>query len=147
MQVHTREAIKRKALIPICNCFSISTVLLTGPKSGNALSPVSNLSKSELRVYACVLLFFFPPPPAPLVRIRRSTRVSRAASVKDRRQPKTPEEAASELVAYRKQIQHCREIESRSDAGPRTRRFYDELCTTSRVLHVLTHLTVLLSCF
>lgn len=81
MQVHTREAIKRKALIPICNCFSISTVLLTGPKSGNALSPVSNLSKSELRVYACVLLFFFPPPPpAPLVRIRRSTRVPRAAS-------------------------------------------------------------------
>lgn len=65
MQVHTREAIKRKALIPICNCFSISTVLLTGPKSGNALSPVSNLSKSELRVYACVLLFFFPPPPPP----------------------------------------------------------------------------------
>lgn len=66
MQVHTREAIKRKALIPICNCFSISTVLLTGPKSGNALSPVSNLSKSELRVYACVLLFFFPPsPPRP----------------------------------------------------------------------------------
>lgn len=81
MQVHTREAIKRKALIPICNCFSISTVLLTGPKSGNALSPVSNLSKSELRVYACVLLFFFPPPPPPpLVRIRRSTRVPRAAS-------------------------------------------------------------------
>lgn len=28
MQVHTREAIKRKALIPICNCFSISTSLL-----------------------------------------------------------------------------------------------------------------------
>lgn len=41
MQVHTREAIKRKALIPICNCFSISTGLLTGPKSGNTLSPVS----------------------------------------------------------------------------------------------------------
>lgn len=80
MQVHTREAIKRKALIPICNCFSISTVLLTGPKSGNALSPVSNLSKSELRVYACVLLFFFPPPPRPPGAIRRSTRVSRAAS-------------------------------------------------------------------
>lgn len=75
------------------------------------------------------------------------SRESWAASVKDRRQPKTPEEAASELVAYRKQIQHCREIESRSDAGPRTRRFYDELCTTSRVSHVLTHLTVLLSCF
>lgn len=43
MQVHTREAIKRKALIPICNCFSISTGLLTGPKSGSTLSPVSNL--------------------------------------------------------------------------------------------------------
>lgn len=38
MQVHTREAIKRKALIPICNCFSISTGLLTGPKSGDTLS-------------------------------------------------------------------------------------------------------------
>ena len=41
--VHTREAIKRKALIPICNCFSISTDLLTGPKSGCTLSPISSM--------------------------------------------------------------------------------------------------------
>lgn len=47
MHVHTREAIRRKALIPICNCFSISTSLFTGPKSGCTLSPVS----SSLRAF------------------------------------------------------------------------------------------------
>lgn len=60
MQVHTREAIKRKALIPICNCFSISTVLLTGPKSGSTLSPVSNLS-------AAWVLLSFPFLSSPLL--------------------------------------------------------------------------------
>lgn len=40
-QVHTREAIRRKALIPICNCFSMSVNRKTGPKSGaTAQSPV-----------------------------------------------------------------------------------------------------------
>lgn len=62
MQVHTREAIKRKALIPICNCFSISTGLLTGPKSGNTLSLQSLGSP---RAPLCVYLPFFFPPPFP----------------------------------------------------------------------------------
>lgn len=47
IHVHTREAIRRKALIPICNCFSISTSLFTGPKSGCTLTPVS----SSLRAF------------------------------------------------------------------------------------------------
>lgn len=47
MHVHTREAIRRKALIPICNCFSISNSLFTGPKSGCTLTPVS----SSLRAF------------------------------------------------------------------------------------------------
>lgn len=49
--VHTREAIKRKALIPICNCFSISTDIITGPKSGNALSPVSFSSRVSFSLF------------------------------------------------------------------------------------------------
>lgn len=59
MQVHTREAIKRKALIPICNCFSISTGLLTGPKSGDTLS-LQSLSPG-LRAHR--VSSFFPSPP------------------------------------------------------------------------------------
>lgn len=106
MQVHTREAIKRKALIPICNCFSISTVLLTGPKSGNALSPVSNLSKSELRVYACVLLFFFPPPPPPpwcvftarLACSRAASREPRVSKIDDNRKRQKRQLRSSSLI-------------------------------------------------
>jgi len=51
MQVHTREAIKKKALIPICNCFSISTGLLTGPKSGNTF-----ISTVRVRVSVYLML-------------------------------------------------------------------------------------------
>lgn len=60
MQVHTREAIKRKALIPICNCFSISTGLLTGLKSGDTLS-LQSLSPG-LRAHR--VSSFFPSPPS-----------------------------------------------------------------------------------
>lgn len=101
MQVHTREAIKRKALIPICNCFSISTVLLTGPKSGNALSPVSNLSKSELRVYACVLLFFFPPSPPPpwcVFAARLACREPRVSKIDDNRKRQKRQLRSSSLI-------------------------------------------------
>lgn len=102
MQVHTREAIKRKALIPICNCFSISTVLLTGPKSGNALSPVSNLSKSELRVYACVLLFFFfpPSPPSPwcVFAARLACREPRVSKIDDNRKRQKRQLRCSSLI-------------------------------------------------
>ena len=81
MQAHTREAIKRKALIPICNCFSISTDLLTGPKSGNALSPVSSVTGSRaplatLHVQLILYKTFFP---------RKQTFLTRAPDIESGR--------------------------------------------------------------
>lgn len=67
MQVHTREAIKRKALIPICNCFSISTSSSHRAEvrqhfiSSLSLSVSRELS-SALLVKCASLSFFFPPP-------------------------------------------------------------------------------------
>lgn len=64
MQVHTREAIRRKALIPICNCFSMSINLVTGPKSGtltnssHLYSIVFSSQKSSKRNQKTLLLPF-----------------------------------------------------------------------------------------
>lgn len=116
MQVHTREAIKRKALIPICNCFSISTVLLTGPKSGSTLSPVSNLS--ALRGYSfpflsfpflstrCVLLVFHSSHTRGIA----SAILARCRMPTDENRRKSKETAASSLpLIVNKSSQHHRD--------------------------------------
>lgn len=84
MQVHTREAIKRKALIPICNCFSISTGLLTGPKSGNTLSPVFRVP--PVCPFSPLCVFFTP---LRLAKRKSRARYLLAARIENRRQPKT----------------------------------------------------------
>lgn len=69
MQVHTREAIKRKALIPICNCFSISTSLLHRAEvrqhfissvESLAISPYISFSPFFACVRVCVCVYMYP---------------------------------------------------------------------------------------
>lgn len=57
MQVHTREAIKRKALIPICNCFSISTSLLHRAEVRQHF--ISSVESLAISPYLFLSLFFF----------------------------------------------------------------------------------------
>lgn len=137
MQVHTREAIKRKALIPICNCFSISTGLLTGPKSGDTLSPVS---KHRAHRPFLIPVFFHST-------LRCESRVAVQYSLlAGNRKPRA---RSFFTAAYRKQtiatltIGSNRGMYVRRDS--RTRRYLDACrggCTISRVSHVSMYLAV-----
>lgn len=116
MQVHTREAIKRKALIPICNCFSISTVLLTGPKSGSTLSPVSNLSAAWVLLSFPFLSFPFHPESCVLLVFHSTHTRGIASAIPARcRMPtaenrrKSKETAASSLPLIVNKCQHRRD--------------------------------------
>lgn len=90
MQVHTREAIKRKALIPICNCFSISTGLLTGPKSGDTLS-LQSLSPG-LRAHRVSSFFPSPPPRGCVSPLYSAGRAITRAPGENRRRRRRPAE-------------------------------------------------------
>lgn len=141
MQVHTREAIKRKALIPICNCFSISTGLLHRAEvrqhfiSNSVENLLVYLSVLFLGVYVCVCVCIRPFPPRFALRFAsRISRLSALPSPRARGEPKTRRRAASlPCRFYRKQtitpplrIGRERE-ESRREPPPRERRFSSRL--------------------
>lgn len=76
MQVHTREAIKRKALIPICNCFSISTSLLHRAEvRQHFISSVESLAISP-----CLFLSLFCVRTCMRLRVYVSVRLSLSLS-------------------------------------------------------------------
>lgn len=115
MQVHTREAIKRKALIPICNCFSISTSLLHRAEvrqhfissvESLAISPYLFLSLfsvrtcMRLRVYVSVRLSLSLSPFCTPLRVANRERELLGPARAGNRKPR---ENGLFTAAYRKQ--------------------------------------------